>query len=84
MATLYLARRPEDGTLAAVKVIRRDLHDDDSVEKMFLDEALLLERMAHPNIVRTFFPEEHKKQMAWLRAARSTSMRPPPSMPPPR
>jgi serine/threonine-protein kinase len=35
-------------------------------------------------VLTQFFPEEHKKQMAWLRAARSASMRPPPSMPPPR
>ncbi len=54
MATLYLAKRPDDGTLAAVKVIRHELSEDEQITKMFLDETALLERLKHPNIVETF------------------------------
>ena len=43
-----------DDVLVALKVIRHDLRDDDEVLAMFLDEARLLERLVHPNIVRTF------------------------------
>ncbi len=56
MATIYLARTT-DGTrsqVAAVKVIRRELSEDENVERMFLDEASILGRLTHPNIIRTF------------------------------
>ncbi len=57
MATIYLARTVgPDGkhTPVAVKVIRHELAADEKMVQMFLDEASILSRMAHPNIVRTF------------------------------
>jgi serine/threonine-protein kinase len=55
MATVYLAHhvRPDgERTAAAVKVVRHELSDDGYVHRMFLDEAAILERLTHPNIVR--------------------------------
>jgi serine/threonine-protein kinase len=37
----------------AVKVVRHELSDDQHVDQMFLDEAAILPRLVHPNIVRT-------------------------------
>ncbi|MBX3206608.1 MAG: serine/threonine protein kinase [Labilithrix sp.] len=54
LSTIYLGRRPADGGLVALKVVRHDLRGDDEVLSMFFDEARLLERLVHPNIVRTF------------------------------
>ena len=54
LSTIYLGRRVDDGGLVALKVVRHDLRDDDEVLAMFADEAHLLERLVHPNIVRTF------------------------------
>ena len=54
LSTLYLGRRIDDGVLVALKVVRHDLRGDDEVLAMFFDEARLLERLVHPNIVRTF------------------------------
>lgn len=38
----------------AVKVLHRDLVDDPRVRRRFLREARLMQRLAHPNIVRVF------------------------------
>lgn len=54
LSTIYLGRRMDDRTLVALKVVRHDLRGDDEVLTMFFDEAHLLERLIHPNIVRTF------------------------------
>jgi len=54
LSALYLGRRIGDHALVALKVVRHDLRDDDEVLAMFFDEARLLERLVHPNIVRTF------------------------------
>lgn len=54
LSTIYLGRRISDGALVALKVVRHDLRGDDEVLAMFFDEARLLERLVHPNIVRTF------------------------------
>ncbi len=54
LSTIYLGRRIDDGGLVALKVVRDDLRGDDDVLAMFFDEARLLERLVHPNIVRTF------------------------------
>lgn len=53
LSTIYLGRRIDDGQLVALKVVRHDLHGDEVVHTMFSDEARLLERLVHPNIVRT-------------------------------
>ncbi len=54
LSAIYLGRRFGDAALVALKVVRHDLRDDDEVLAMFFDEARLLERLVHPNIVRTF------------------------------
>ncbi|MDF2695422.1 MAG: serine/threonine protein kinase [Labilithrix sp.] len=62
LSTIYLGRRIDDGVLIALKVVRHDLREDSDVLAMFCDEARLVERLVHPNIVRTFehgLQEEH-------------------------
>ncbi len=55
MASIYLARSKTDPEgVAAVKAMRHDLLDDDNMDRMFMDEANLLSRLVHPNIVRIF------------------------------
>jgi serine/threonine-protein kinase len=57
MATIYLGRRRDaDGTPSpvALKVIKDDLGTDDEYVDMFRDEASILLRLTHPNIVETF------------------------------
>jgi serine/threonine-protein kinase len=57
MATVYLARTQDASRgeqLVAVKVIRHDLRHDQRYVQMFLDEAKVLTRLAHPNIASTF------------------------------
>jgi serine/threonine-protein kinase len=54
MATIYLARDVlVQGGPIAVKVVRHELSDDEHVDHMFLDEAAILPRLEHPNIVKT-------------------------------
>jgi eukaryotic-like serine/threonine-protein kinase len=58
LSTIYLGRTRDPKRLfeeppVALKVVRHDLRDDDEVTTMFLDEARLLARLVHPNIVRT-------------------------------
>ena len=44
---------PSDPSVVALKIVRRDHKSDDRVLKMFEDEGKLLQRLVHPNIVRT-------------------------------
>jgi eukaryotic-like serine/threonine-protein kinase len=56
MATVYLGRAErEDGTeqVVALKVIRDELTDDQQFSNMFIDEAKILARLKHPNVIRT-------------------------------
>jgi eukaryotic-like serine/threonine-protein kinase len=59
MATVHLAIRTEDWRkgfrkLRVVKQIRRSGEDDDErLRKMFLDEAQISMRLAHPNVIAT-------------------------------
>ncbi|HEU4729338.1 MAG TPA: protein kinase, partial [Kofleriaceae bacterium] len=39
--------------LVAVKLLRRDLAEDDDFRRMFLEEARLTARLNHPNVVQT-------------------------------
>ena len=39
--------------LVAVKLLRRDLAEDDGFRRMFLEEARLTARLNHPNVVQT-------------------------------
>ncbi|HMG53807.1 MAG TPA: protein kinase, partial [Kofleriaceae bacterium] len=40
--------------LVALKLLRRDLAEDDEFRRMFLDEARLAARLNHPNVVQTY------------------------------
>ncbi|HEX3765167.1 MAG TPA: ABC transporter substrate-binding protein [Kofleriaceae bacterium] len=40
--------------LVALKLLRRDLAEDDEFRRMFLDEARLAARLSHPNVVQTY------------------------------
>ena len=51
MAIVYLARR-DDGELVALKTIRQELARSDEFLAMLLEEARIVARLSHPNIVR--------------------------------
>ncbi len=55
MATVYVARRTKesDDAVVAIKVIRDDLAGDTQYIHMFLDEAKVLSRLSHPDIIVT-------------------------------
>ncbi len=56
MATVYLGRDVrEDGSeeLVALKVIRDELAHDEQFSAMFVDEAKILARLSHPNVIQT-------------------------------
>src|SRR5262249_31224082 len=40
--------------LVVLKLLRRDLAEDDEFRRMFLDEARLAARLSHPNVVQTY------------------------------
>ena len=51
-STIYLGRAGEQ--VAALKVVRHDMRRDQHAIDMFLDEARVLSRLDHPNVIRTF------------------------------
>jgi serine/threonine-protein kinase len=57
MATIYLGRARDPKTsvekVAAIKVIRNELRKSGNFVDMFLDEARILSRLAHPNVIQT-------------------------------
>ena len=56
MATVYLGRDiREDGSeaLVALKVIRDEFANDERFAAMFVDEAKILARLSHPNVIQT-------------------------------
>ncbi len=56
MATVYLGREVrEDGSeaLVALKVIRDEFVNDEQFTAMFVDEAKILARLSHPNVIQT-------------------------------
>jgi len=52
MASLYLAHRPPDREIVAVKVIRTALREVSSIIRMFQDEVRTLTHIHHRNVVR--------------------------------
>lgn len=66
MATVYLGReRREGGTerLVALKVIREEFADNEEFAAMFVDEAKILARLSHPNVIQTLeygVDQEHR------------------------
>ena len=57
MSAIYLGRHidspPEAPNVVALKIARHDTSMDDRLVKMFLEEGRLIQRLVHPNIVRT-------------------------------
>lgn len=56
MASVYLGRDVDDRgheQLVALKVIKDELANDPHFIHMFLDEAAILSKLSHPNIIRT-------------------------------
>jgi eukaryotic-like serine/threonine-protein kinase len=57
MATIYLGRRLRDEgggeELVALKVIRDEYAHDEQFSSMFDDEAKILSRLSHPNVIHT-------------------------------
>jgi eukaryotic-like serine/threonine-protein kinase len=57
MATIYMGRSRDPRTgvekVAAIKVIRKELRTSGHFVDMFLDEARILSRLSHPNVIQT-------------------------------
>jgi serine/threonine protein kinase len=53
-AAVYLGRFSEGGELVALKVVHDHLSEENEFISQFLDEANLLVRLSHPNIVRVY------------------------------
>ena len=57
MSAVYLGRHidspPDQPNVVALKIARHDASMDDRLVKMFLEEGRLIQRLVHPNIVRT-------------------------------
>ncbi|HEY1960440.1 MAG TPA: serine/threonine-protein kinase [Polyangiaceae bacterium] len=69
MAAIYVGRRvlgSPDGEIVAMKLIRDDLAHEPHYVDMFLDEARILSRLSHPNIIvtRDFGVEEDTRFIA--------------------
>lgn len=74
MADVFLAtEKNERDALLVVKVLKRQLAEDDRFVRMFLSEADIAARLLHPNIVRTFSVEtdqgDHGIVMEYLQGA---------------
>src|SRR5262245_26824194 len=66
MATLFLARRTGVfgfSRMAAIKVIHPHLSQDERLVRMFIDEARILSRISHPNVVHV---EEFRESQGLL------------------
>jgi serine/threonine protein kinase/ABC-type branched-subunit amino acid transport system substrate-binding protein len=48
--------------LVVLKLLRRDLAEDDEFRRMFLDEARLAARLNHPNVVQTYDVGEDRRR----------------------
>lgn len=56
MASVYVGHaKSDDGSaeMVALKVIRDELAHDDEFKEMFVDEAKILARLSHPNVIHT-------------------------------
>jgi serine/threonine-protein kinase len=54
MATIYLARQREPARMVALKLVKDEFAAQPEYADMFRDEAKILSRLRHPNIVETF------------------------------
>ena len=57
MSAVYLGRRldplEDQPNVVALKIVRHDARQDERMHRMFLEEGRLIQRLVHPNIVRT-------------------------------
>ncbi|MCP5053148.1 MAG: protein kinase [bacterium] len=61
MGTVYKARSVVDKTqLAAVKVLKEELQDNEKIKKRFLREGVIIDKLEHPNIIRIIERGEYK------------------------
>jgi serine/threonine protein kinase len=61
IAHLAMSRGPQGFTkLLVLKIMRRELLGEDDLRRMFLEEARISARLAHPNIVHIFEVDEHE------------------------
>ena len=65
MGAVYLVRHPRLPRLDALKLLRRELNDDPGYTQRFLQEADVVSRLAHRNIVPVFDRGEDDGQL-WL------------------
>jgi tRNA A-37 threonylcarbamoyl transferase component Bud32 len=64
MATVYRAHAVSDKThLAAVKVLREELGEDESSRQRFKQEGLIIDKLEHPHIVKIYERGEHKGKL---------------------
>lgn len=54
ISSIYLGRASDAEDRVALKVVKPELRDNQTVDHMFVDEASLLVKLSHPNIVRTY------------------------------
>ncbi|WP_240489009.1 serine/threonine protein kinase [Labilithrix luteola] len=70
MARVWVARVRATGQLVAVKTLLPQLAENVSFQEMFLDEAHIAGRIAHPNVCATFDLGQHDKTlylaMEWI------------------
>jgi serine/threonine-protein kinase len=61
IAHLAMSRGPQGFTkLLVLKIMRRELVSENDLHQMFLEEARISARLAHPNIVHVFEVDEHE------------------------
>ena len=64
MGTVYLAHAVSDKThLAAVKVLREELGEDEESRRRFKQEGIIIDKLEHPNIVKIYERGEHKGKL---------------------
>jgi ligand-binding sensor domain-containing protein/tRNA A-37 threonylcarbamoyl transferase component Bud32 len=64
MGTVYKAENRTDKTqMVAIKVLKEELFEDESSRKRFKQEAVIVDQLDHPNIVRVFERGQSKHSM---------------------
>jgi tetratricopeptide (TPR) repeat protein/tRNA A-37 threonylcarbamoyl transferase component Bud32 len=64
MGTVYRAHAVSDKThLAAVKVLREELVEDEESRHRFKQEGVIIDKLEHPNIVKIYERGEHKGKL---------------------